>query len=182
LRADGTKFGKTESGAVWLDPTMTSPYAFYQFFVNTPDDQVPTLLRRLTLIAPAEIEELERAAVEAPQERRAQRALAAHLTEMVHGPEGLAEAEAATEQRFSGAAVDDALVIERVSVATWPDLLVVSGIASSKGDARRLIEGGGFYVGDQQIQLEDPIADVLVGDDVVILRKGKKTRVPVRFT
>jgi tyrosyl-tRNA synthetase len=130
------------------------------------------------------IEELERAAAEAPQERRAQRALAAHLTTLVHGEEGLREAEAMTEQMFGGAELaDTAQSIALASFATWPDLFVAAGLASSKGEARRLIQGGGLYVGDRKIGPDDapPTADDFP-DDVTVLRKGRKTRVPVQFT
>ena len=99
LRADGQKFGKSEQGAIWLDPEMTSPYEFFQFFLNTADDQVGMLLRRLTLFEPEEIEALE---ATDPSTRAAQRALAEHLTSMVHGEEGLKAALAQTEALFAG--------------------------------------------------------------------------------
>ena len=187
LRPDGTKFGKTEEGAIWLDPELTSPYAFYQFFINQPDEQAAVLLRRLTLIAPEEIEATEARHAEAPHERIAQRAVAEHLTELVHGPEGLAEARAVTEWMFGDggeAVARDALAgievpeLDRSSLAGWPAAFVAAGVASSNGEARRLIEGGGLYVGDRKIGPEDP-PDFPEG--LVVLRKGRKTRVPVLF-
>jgi tyrosyl-tRNA synthetase len=193
LRADGTKFGKTEEGAVWLDRERTSPYAFYQFFLNTPDDQVPTLLRRLTLLAREEIEELEGAAAEAPQERRAQRALAAHLTELVHGPEGLREAEAATAYLFGDArALDDFDVgaalrgvlttVSGTDLDSWPKLAVAAGAAASMGEARRLISGGGLYAGERKIGADDDAPTAAEFDrGVLVLRKGRRNRFPVEL-
>ena len=182
LRADGTKFGKTESGAVWLDEQMTSPYAFFQFWLNAADDQVGTLLRRLSLIAPGEIEALESRHAQAPQERIAQRAPAEHMTAMVHGEEGLRSALEATERMFGGgdASSADAQEIALAEIDSWPTLFVAAGLTASKGEARRLIAGGGLYVGDRKLAPDDAWPADL-GEDVVVLRKGRKTRVPVRL-
>jgi tyrosyl-tRNA synthetase len=187
LRADGTKFGKTEEGAIWLDPERTSPYAFFQFWLNTADDQVGYLLRRLTFIAPDEIEALEREHAGAPHERLAQRALAEHMTEMVHGADGLREARDVTAWMFGGGGeVADPRALRgievpelrRASLAGWPAAFVAAGIASSNGEARRLIAGGGLYAGERKIGPDDP-DDFPEG--LVVLRKGRKTRVPVLF-
>jgi tyrosyl-tRNA synthetase len=184
LRADGKKFGKTEEGAVWLDPAMTSPYDFFQFWLNTADDQVGLLLRRISLIDRAEIEALEARHAEAPHERAAQRALAEHMTAMVHGDAGLREALEETERRFGGGGVSggDAQEIALAEIDSWPSLFVAAGLTASKGEARRLIAGGGLYVGDRKLGADDaaPAAEDF-GDEVVVLRKGRKTRVPVRL-
>jgi tyrosyl-tRNA synthetase len=175
LRADGQKFGKTEEGAVWLDPERTSPYEFFQFFLNTADGQVGMLLRRLTLLAPEEIEQLEAAP---PETRTAQRALAEHLTRMVHGEEGLREAQAQTEALFGGEGEAEAIEVERDAAASWPALFVAAGLASSLSEARRLIKGGGLYADDRRIAEDDepPRAEGLL-----MLRKGKRERRAVRL-
>ena len=187
LRADGTKFGKTEEGAVWLDRERTSPYAFFQFWLNTADDQVGTLLRRLSLIPPQDIEALEARHAEAPHERIAQRALAEHMTQMVHGDEGLREAQDVTEWMFGGGGdVADPRALrgievpelERSSLAGWPAAFHAAGLVASVSEARRLIAGGGLYAGDRKIGPDDP-DDFPEG--LVVLRKGRKTRVPVLF-
>jgi tyrosyl-tRNA synthetase len=177
LRADGQKFGKSEQGAVWLDPERTSPYAFFQFFLNTADDQVGMLLRRLTLLSRAEIEELEAAP---PETRTAQRALAEHLTTMVHGEEGLRDAHAQTEAAFAGAAwrLEDVRPIARERAATWPATFLEAGLVSSLSEARRLIKGGGLYVDDERVTEDRPPPE---GDGVLVLRKGKRERRAVRL-
>ena len=178
LRADGRKFGKTEEGAVWLDPSMTSPYAFFQFWLNSGDDQVGTLLRRLSLLPRDEIEALEARHAGAPQERIAQRALAEHMTAMVHGEEGLREAVAETERRFGGGDASGGMVVD--AGRSWPDIFVTAGITASKSEARKLIAGGGLYVDDRKLTADEP-GPVGEGELDVILRKGKKVRVPVRL-
>jgi tyrosyl-tRNA synthetase len=172
LRADGQKFGKSEEGAVWLDPDRTSPYAFFQFFLNTADDQAGTLLRRLTLLPREEIEALER---EPPETRAAQRALAEHLTAMVHGEEGLRAAREQTEALFRGAGEADAVVVD--DLTSWPHVFLAAGLVSSLSEARRLIQGGGLYAGDERI--EEGSAPPSGG--VVVLRKGKRQRRAVRL-
>jgi tyrosyl-tRNA synthetase len=178
LRADGQKFGKSEEGAVWLDPERTSPYAFYQFFLNTADDQVGMLLRRLTLFAPERIEELEAAD---PSTREAQRALAEHLTEMVHGPEGLRRAQEQTRAMFAGEGEAEAIEVEGDAFASWPHLFVAAGLASSLSEARRLIKGGGLYARDEKVLEDWPEPREVLGSDVVVLRKGKRERRAVRL-
>jgi tyrosyl-tRNA synthetase len=177
LRADGQKFGKSEEGAVWLDPDRTSPYAFYQFFLNTADDQVGMLLRRLTLFAPERIEELEAAD---PATRAAQRALAEHLTEMVHGEAGLRAAEAQTRAMFAGEGEAEAIAVEGDAFASWPHLFVAAGLASSLSEARRLIKGGGLYAGEERLAEDSPPPAPPSGG-VLLLRKGKRERRAVRL-
>jgi tyrosyl-tRNA synthetase len=175
LRPDGQKFGKSEEGAIYLDRERTSPYAFFQFFLNTPDDQVGMLLRRLTLLAREEIERLE---ATPPETRTAQRALAEHLTVMVHGEEGLREAEAQTQALFAGSGEAEAVEVPPDALASWPALFVAAGLASSLSEARRLIKGGGLYADERRIT-EDDAPPLL--DGVVMLRKGKRERRAVRL-
>jgi tyrosyl-tRNA synthetase len=171
LRADGQKFGKSEQGAIWLDPERTSPYELFQFFLNTADDQVGVLLRRLTLLEPAEIERLE---AEPPETRAAQRALAEHLTAMVHGDEGLRAAEEQTRALFSAEGEAEAVVVE--DLTSWAHVFLAAGLVSSLSEARRLIKGGGLYADDDRIT-ED--AQPQPGD--CVLRKGKRERRAVRL-
>jgi tyrosyl-tRNA synthetase len=177
LRSDGQKFGKSEQGAIWLDPERTAPYEFFQFFLNTADDQVGTLLRRLTLFAPAEIEELEAAP---PETRTAQRALAEHLTAMVHGEEGLRQADEQTRALFGGEGDAETVSVARDALASWAHLFLAAGLVSSLSEARRLIKGGGLYAAEQRVT-EDAPAPELAGEDVLLLRKGKRERRAVRL-
>ena len=176
LRADGQKFGKSEQGAIWLDRERTSPYEFFQFFLNTADDQVGILLRRLTLLHRERIEELE---ASPPETRAAQRALAEHLTAMVHGEEGLRDAEEQTRALFSGEGDAEAVTVERDALASWAHLFLAAGLVSSLSEARRLIEGGGLYAGDERVTEQTPPPEP--SDDVLLLRKGKRERRAVRF-
>jgi tyrosyl-tRNA synthetase len=177
LRADGQKFGKSEEGAIWLDPERTSPYAFFQFFLNTADDQVGTLLRRLTLLPRQDIEALE--AAEA-QTRAAQRALAEHLTELVHGAEGLAAAREQTEALFAGGGEAEATTVGPEALTSWAHLFLAAGLVSSLSDARRLIKGGGLYAADERVTDDRPAPQIGEGE-VLHLRKGKRERRAVRL-
>lgn len=191
--SSGGKFGKTESGAVWLDPELTSPYRFFQFWLNADDADVGHYLRCFTLMSQPEIIELEAAMAERPQERAAQRALARDVTERVHGPSGLAKAEQATRVLFGGSldgmtAADIEDVFSDVPSSTFSadrfggegapliEVLADSGLASSKGDARRAIDGGGIYVNNERASGVDHrvhIEAALEGR-FFVLRKGKK--------
>ncbi|HEX2085701.1 MAG TPA: tyrosine--tRNA ligase [Solirubrobacteraceae bacterium] len=177
LRADGQKFGKSEEGAIWLDPERTSPYGFFQFFLNTADDQVGTLLRRLSLLPREEIERLEAAP---PETRTAQRALADHLTRMVHGEEGLRQAQEQTEALFGGEGQAHVMYLDTSAVVSWAHLFQAAGLVSSLSEARRLIKGGGLYVGDERVTEATPLPDV-AAEDVLLLRKGKRERRAVRL-
>ncbi len=191
--ATGAKFGKTEEGAVWLDPERTSPYRFYQYWLNTDDGDVISYLKLFTLFGPGEVEGLEAVLAERPHERAAQRALATDVTRRVHGETGLSRAEQATQVLFGGAL--EGLTAEEVSeiFSDVPasevsketlsgegtpllDLLAESGVASSKGDARRAIQGGGVYLNN--VRVEDVEARAGMGDALggqfLVLRKGKK--------
>jgi tyrosyl-tRNA synthetase len=192
--AAGTKFGKTEAGAVWLDPEWTSPFRFYQFWVNTADDDAARYLRFFTFLERGAIEELEGQARAEPHRRHVQRALAEQVTRTVHGETGLARAVRATEALFGGSmeglGADEIADIfadvpsSEVSGAALEgeglglvELLADTGVASSRGDARRGVEGGGIYLNG--VRAQDSQARVRIGDTVegrfLVLRKGKKS-------
>ncbi|MBP6508288.1 MAG: tyrosine--tRNA ligase [Opitutaceae bacterium] len=193
-KADGTKFGKTASGAVWLDPQKTSPYKFYQFFVNTEDAKVAEYLRKFTFLTRPEIEQLEAKHAANPGPREAHKALAREVTRLVHGQPALDAALKASDILF-GAEIGDTSEgtfrdvvgevptkdIEKAKLegtgATLTDLLVYTGLAPSKGTARKDIEGGGIYVNNVKspdVARTLTTADLLFGQ-YVLLRKGKRT-------
>lgn len=196
-KADGTKFGKTESGTVWLDPTMTSPYAFHQFFLNAEDAKVGEYLRIFTRRSAPEIADLERQTAEAPQLRAAQRALADDITDLVHS---VAERQAATAAagavfgRGELAELDAgtlAAVARELDAATLQageelpsvvDVLAAGRVVESKGAARRAIAEGGAYLNNQRVT--DPNAVVtqqdLLAGEYLIVRRGKRTLGAVR--
>jgi len=170
-RADGTKFSKTDGGALWLDAAMTSPYAFYQFWLNAEDAKVGEYLRLLTFRSREEIDELERATAERPAAREAQRALAADVTDLVHGQDARRRVEDASRALFGRgdlAALDadvlrDAvaeLPLAQLPRATHPvvDLLTATGLAGSKSAARRTIAEGGAYVNNVKVEDEEATA------------------------
>lgn len=194
--AAGTKFGKTESGAVWLDPAKTSPYQFYQFWINIDDRDIGRYLRYFTVLSREEIESLERETAEHPERRQAQRALARDVTTRVHGP-GAAESAARVSAVLFGASpreltVDDlgTLRTEMPYVTANYDkamdaveLAAGRGIVASKGEARRLIQQGGLYVNDRRVTPETSTIgedDLLVGR-YVIMRKGARNRTLIEF-
>jgi tyrosyl-tRNA synthetase len=184
LRADGQKFGKSEQGAIWLDPERTTPYEFFQFFLNTADDQVGMLLRRLTLLDREEIEALEAAD---PSSREAQRRLATELTTMVHGEEGLRAAEKQTRALFKRGAVlrlSDGHVVRILpaDLRSWPHVFAAAGLVVSLSEARRLISGGGLYVNEERLHPASPPPDeTSFGEGPVLLRKGKRERRAVQL-
>ncbi|GGQ24489.1 tyrosine--tRNA ligase [Streptomyces roseolilacinus] len=187
-KADGTKFGKTEGGAVWLDPEMTTPYAFYQFWLNVDDRDISRYMRILSFRSRAELEELEKVTEERPQARTAQRALAEELTTLVHGAEQCAAVIAASKALFGQgelAELDEATLaaalseLPRAEVAEpglVVDLLAEVGLAPSKSAARRTVKEGGAYVNNVKVTAED--AAVSAGDLLhgrwLVLRRGKK--------
>ncbi|MEX0429740.1 tyrosine--tRNA ligase [Nocardioides sp. DS6] len=190
-KADGTKYGKSEGGALWLDPEMMSPYAFHQFWLNVEDVKVGEMLRLFTFLSHDEIEELEHQTVEKPFLRAAQKALADHMTTLVHGAHETDQAKAAASALFGGgdlaslsgttlaAALTEAGATEVDGSAGLPavvDLFVTTGLASSKGDARRTIAEGGAYlnnvrVTDAEAMLDD---DEVLDGGWIVLRRGKK--------
>ncbi|MFE2044789.1 tyrosine--tRNA ligase [Streptomyces sp. NPDC059477] len=187
-KADGTKFGKTEGGAVWLDPEMTSPYAFYQFWLNVDDRDVSTYLRILSFRSRAELEELEEQTRERPQARAAQRALAEELTTLVHGA-GQTEAVIAASRALFGqgelasldertlvAALTEVPHIEVSGLVPVVDLFSAVGLVASKSAARRTVKEGGAYVNNVKIAAEDamPAAGDLLYGKWLVLRRGKR--------
>jgi tyrosyl-tRNA synthetase len=199
-KADGTKFGKTEGGAVWLDPNKTSPYRFYQFFLNTEDSMVAEYLRKFTFRAREEIESLEREHAANPGARAAQRALAKDVTALVHGANACDDAMRASEILFGGDAAgvsESALndIANEVPNAEIPratlaaanglaivDLLATTNLSPSKGQARKDVEAGGIYVNNARVaDIKRTVgeSDLLHGK-YVLLRKGKRNYLIVR--
>ena len=190
-KADGTKYGKTDDGALWLDPEMMSPYAFHQFWLNVEDEKVGELLRVFTFLDRAEIEALEALHAEKPFLRQGQKTLADHVTTLVHGEEETEQAKSAAAALFGGgdlaslapatlaAALREAGAVQVSRADGLPrvvDLLVETGLAKSKGEARRTVSEGGAYLNNQRV--EDPEAMVrdadLIGAAWLVLRRGKK--------
>ncbi|MDP9258761.1 MAG: tyrosine--tRNA ligase [Actinomycetota bacterium] len=187
-RSDGEKFGKSVDGALWLDPERTSPYALYQYFVNLPDSDVERYLLQLTLVP---VEEARRVASEharAPERRTGQARLAWEMCALIHGAEAADEAAAASTGFTSAAgslspeqlaALTDEIPTTHAEIAGRDvvDLLVESKLAASKGEARRLIAGGGIYVNDVALAESRALGtDDLLHDRYVMLRKGKRQR------
>jgi tyrosyl-tRNA synthetase len=191
-KPDGTKYGKTEGGAIWISPDLMSPYAFYQFWINRSDAEVPGLLRVFTFRSREEIGELERDIAERPAARRGQRVLAEDVTTLVHGASETAKAVAASKALFGQGdltSLDEATLaaalaeIPSAKLPTgppWPtvvDLLVSTGLATSKSAARRAIAEGGAYLNNRKVESEDAApgeADLLQGR-FAVLRRGKRT-------
>ncbi|MFE7128732.1 tyrosine--tRNA ligase [Streptomyces sp. NPDC057617] len=187
-KADGTKFGKTEGGAVWLDPEMTTPYAFYQFWLNVDDRDISSYSRILSFRSRTELEELELITAERPQARAAQRALAEELTTLVHGADQCAAVVAASRALFGQGELtelDEATLsaalseVPRAKVAELgpvADLFAETGLVPSKSAARRTVKEGGAYVNNAKVADADSVpdpADLLHGRWLV-LRRGKK--------
>jgi tyrosyl-tRNA synthetase len=195
--ASGTKFGKTESGTIWLDPVRTTPFQFYQFWLHTEDRDVVRYLKFFTFLDASTIAELEKSLAEAPEARTAQRALARDVTRRVHGEAALADAEAAAHALFAerissltARQVEQALVgVPSATVARteegWPivDLLAISGATKSKSEATRLIRGGGLSVNDQRVMDEKARVTVehAIEGSLFVLRKGKRDYFLVRI-
>ncbi|MBW5422655.1 tyrosine--tRNA ligase [Streptomyces sp. BG9H] len=196
LKSDGTKFGKSEGGAVWLDPTMTTPYAFYQFWLNTDDRDISTYMRILSFKSREELEEIEKQTEERPQARAAQRALAEELTTLVHGADQCAAVIAASKALFGQgdlADLDEATLaaalseLPRVEVAELGpvvDLLAEVGLVASKSAARRTVKEGGAYVNNVKVAAEDavPAREELLHGRWLVLRRGKKNLAAVEVT
>ena len=195
-KPDGTKYGKTEGDAVWLSADLMSPYAFYQFWINRSDAEVPGLLRVFTFRSREEIEELERDTAERPAARTAQRALADDVTTLVHGPEELARVVAASRALFGQGdlrALDEKTLtaalaevpcvkLEAVDVRAHglppvADLMAAAGIAESKSAARRAIAEGGAYLNNVRVAEQDavPSVDDLLHGRFLVIRRGKRT-------
>lgn len=188
-KADGTKYGKTAGSTLWMDPAMTSPYAFYQYFLNQADADVGPLLRTFSFRSHEEIVALEEAVVARPEAREGQRVLAGELTALVHG---VAEAEAAMaasgalfgsgDLRALDAATFEAAVADLPKAAVSAplpgvvDLLVASGLARSRSEGRRALEQGGVYVNNERVASDDPpTADTLLHGRWLLMRRGKRS-------
>ena len=189
--ADGTKFGKsTGGGSLWLDPDMTSPYAWYQYFINTPDTDVVRYLRWFTFLEAEELAGLADATATRPQERAAQRRLARELTTLVHGAAATASVEDASAALFGRgelSALDEptlAAALRETSVAELApggqdgivDLLVATGLSASKGAAKRTIAEGGVSVNNERVDSEDWVATPshFLHGRWLVLRRGKR--------
>lgn len=195
-KADGTKFGKSEGGAIWLDPTMMSPYAFYQFWLQVEDADVVRFLKIFTFLDRARIEELEVEVAERPHARAAQKALAAEVTKLVHGEEEYERVLGATNALWGGGdlrAIDaDTLASAtsdlpratlKLGEATMVDALVETGLEKGRGAARRTIASGGAYLNN--VKFEDTEA-VFTADDVLaghrlLIRKGRRNLAVIEF-
>ena len=199
-RADGAKFGKTETGTVWLDPKRTSPYRFYQFWLNTDDQDAIKYLKFFTWLPQNEIKELQAILEQSPERREPQRVLARVVTRMVHGEDALAKAEQASQVLFGGemaglSGEDIADIFAEVPSSEVPknelggqgiaivDLLDRTGLAPSKSQARRLIDSGGIYINNHQVQEVDRAVTTQDGLEgrFIILRRGRKTYHLVRL-
>lgn len=188
--AAGKKFGKSEKGAIFLNPERTSPYTFYQFWINTDDRDVINFLKYFTFLDQDEIAELKKSLEEAPHLREAQKRLAAETTTMVHGKEELDKVMAATAALFGQgdiksvdvktlrAAMDAAPIVEYAAteLPDLPQILIDLGLSKSKGQARKDITGGGFYINNERVDdpAYTPADSDFLGNEVMLLRKGKK--------
>ena len=195
-KSDGSKFGKTASGSVWLDPEMTSPYAFFQFWIGTEDSDVEKYLKVFSFKSKAELEALFVELKENPGARVAHRELARELTTLVHGADQCEKVEAASRALFGQgdireldpSTLDSALsqlpraqvnvsdLIDGNTFPTWVDLLAATGVVDSKSAARRIVKEGGAYLNNVKISGEDfaPTRSDLVNSKFLLLRKGKR--------
>jgi tyrosyl-tRNA synthetase len=199
MKADGTKFGKTAGGSVWLDPEMTSPYAFFQFWLNSDDKDVINFLKVFSFKSHAEITELEKSHNENPGLREAHRALARELTSLVHSEATTERVEAAARALFGQgelSELDEATLASALAelprttvssseeIPTWVDLLAATGVVDSKSAARRIVKEGGAYLNNVKISGEDfrpSKSDFLCGK-YAVLRKGKRDLAAVELT
>jgi tyrosyl-tRNA synthetase len=187
--ASGQKFGKTGAGAVWLDPKRTSPYAFYQFWINTDDRDAVRYLKLFTFLERERIEELEAAVAEHPERREAQRALAREMTVLVHGEDEHGRAVELTEALFGGGelsrfdperledALSSARSVEAKDGDTYAALLVGTELAKSNSDAQRLAASGSLSANDRPITdiFASPSAEDFLGGRLLVLRRGRRT-------
>jgi tyrosyl-tRNA synthetase len=188
-KADGTKFGKTEGGAIWLDPEMTTPYAFFQFWLNADDRDISKFLRIFSFRSREEIEELERLTEERPQARAAQRALAEELTTLVHGEAQCTAVTDASKALFGqgeltdldeatlAAALSELPYVKVTALEPIVDLLTAVELVASKSAARRAIKEGGAYLNNAKVTSEDAVPDAsdLLHGRWLVLRRGKKS-------
>ena len=198
-KADGTKFGKTAEGAIWLDPTMTSAYALFQFFLNSDDRDVEQLLKTFSFKSRQELEALFESLKTNPGAREAHRELAREVTTLLHGADQAQKVEVAAKALFGQGEIRD-LDIETLKSAlaelpktrikrgkeipSWVDLITSSGVVDSKSAARRVIKEGGAYLNNEKITGEDftPKSSDLLHGQFLLLRKGKRDLVAVEIT
>ncbi|WP_018350032.1 tyrosine--tRNA ligase [Longispora albida] len=195
-KADGTKFGKTEGGTVWLDPAMTSPYAFYQFWINADDRDVSNYLKVFTFLERAELEALEAETAERPFARAAQKRLASEVTTLVHGKTETEQAIAASQALFGRGTLDElapatlraALAEAGLATVTDPQTTVAAlfkeaGLVGSLSEARRAVTEGGAYINNERVTDADaPVpADRRLHGKLLVLRRGKKTIAGVEY-
>ncbi|MCO6430250.1 MAG: tyrosine--tRNA ligase [Deltaproteobacteria bacterium] len=197
--SEGKKFGKTAAGAVWLDPAMTSPYRFHQFWMNVPDADVIKYLRIFSFYSDSEVAELQNAMTASPEKREAQRALADSVCTLVHGPDATRDAKRCAEVLFGGSlsglspqqleeifqeSPSSSISATKLQQLSYVDLLLASGLVKSKGDARRLIQSGGAYLNNERVsKLELQMSEAVGGSqEIIILRSGKKNYHLVRIS
>ena len=190
-KADGSKFGKTASGSIWLDREMTSPYAFFQFFLNSDDRDVVQLLKTFSFKSHDELVALFESLQSNPGAREAHRALAREVTSLVHGETETARVEAAARALFGQGELRDldpatlagalhelpkTTISRGVEIPTWIDLIAATGVVESKSAARRIVREGGAYLNNSKISGEDfaPTTSDLIHGRFLILRKGKR--------
>jgi tyrosyl-tRNA synthetase len=195
--ASGTKFGKTESGTVWLDPQLTRPYEFYQFWLNADDRDAVRYLKFFTFLDQPRIAELEAATAREPEKRHAQRVLAREVTTLVHGDAAVRDAESATQALFGGdvshlsasALLEVFPNVPSKTVGYDPDgwrlsaLLTVAGVTSSNSEATRLIRSGGIYVNSRRVtdEKEQLTPEQAIDGELFLIRKGKKENFLVKI-
>ena len=198
-KADGTKFGKTAEGAIWLDPTMTSAYALFQFFLNSDDRDVEQLLKTFSFKSRQELEALFESLKTNPGAREAHRELAREVTTLLHGADQAQKVEAAAKALFGQGEIRDldietlksalaelpkASINKAAEIPSWVDLVTSSGVVESKSAARRVIKEGGAYLNNEKITGEDftPKSSDLLHGQFLLLRKGKRDLVAVEIT
>ena len=197
-KSDGSKFGKTAGGSVWLDPEMTSPYAFFQFWLNSEDKDVINFLKVFSFLSHDEINALEKSHNENPGLREAHRALARELTTLLHGAETTQRVEAAARALFGQGELGEldeatlasalaelprATISKNEEIPTWVDLIAAAGVVDSKSAARRIVKEGGAYLNNVKISGEDfapSKSDFLCGK-YAVLRKGKRDLVAIEL-
>ncbi|MBI5095765.1 MAG: tyrosine--tRNA ligase [Candidatus Hydrogenedentes bacterium] len=198
-KADGSKFGKSETGNVWLSAEYTSPYKFYQFWINQADAETPRFLKLFTFLGQEEIGALECEVTERPEKRSAQRRLAEEVTRMVHGEDALRNAIRASQALFGGelAGLDDATLEDVFSEAPSSELpratlgagrslaevLVECGVFASKGEVKRLVQSGGLYINNERVESDAaPLTEkALTTERIAVVRKGKKSYHVLKF-
>ena len=190
-KSDGSKFGKTAGGSMWLDPEMTSPYAFFQFWLNTEDKDVINFLKIFSFLSHAEIDALEKEHNENPGLRQAHRALARELTTLVHSAETTERVENAARALFGQGDLNDldeetlasalaelprTTISNNEEIPTWVDLLAATGVVETKSVARRVVKDGGAYLNNEKVIDESfaPLKSAFLYGKYAILRKGKR--------